>query len=225
MQSQPLPSPTHTSSRSPAVRAHREGGAAPAGLVVVALGTGAQQRSGRHERIGNAGDQGNDCRQRNARRRFARRHVRGGGRERERQREREEAAGKLGSRSVYDRKAAFSQKLADRTYVNRFPDNLPWILQGMCHNRPRRPAAEQQAFDFSHPQSSLFPELTLTSTPTLSTLSTMANPVVFFDVTIGGQPAGRIEMTVSRGRHKRTSDRVAPQVEMTRPDGSYAARC
>jgi hypothetical protein len=27
----------------------------------------------------------------------------------------------------------------------------------------------------------------------------MSNPVVFFDVTIGGEPAGRIEMTVSGG--------------------------
>jgi hypothetical protein len=29
-------------------------------------------------------------------------------------------------------------------------------------------------------------------------ISTMPNPVVFFDITIGGAPAGRIEMTVSQ---------------------------
>ena len=30
----------------------------------------------------------------------------------------------------------------------------------------------------------------------------MSNPVVFFDMEIGGQPAGRIEMTVRRRRKK-----------------------
>jgi len=37
----------------------------------------------------------------------------------------------------------------------------------------------------------------------------MANPVCFFDIEIGGQPAGRIEMTVRASRRRRAATRDA----------------